>query len=229
MISEDIQQLAPSAIIDLFVIDSTNIDGGEIIRWHNGVNELGSNITWAGDTYTRLPIEAGGFAKKSAGTLPRPTLSIANVSGVTGAYSASLDDLIGAKVTRIRTFVKYLDAVNFSAGNLQADPNVAFDNEVWTVDRKASENGIFILFELAASFDLAGVKLPRRQVIQNICSWKYRSAECGYTGGAVAKADDAATSILSEDACGKRTTSCKLRFDENVALPYGGFIGAGKL
>src|SRR6185436_7754424 len=27
-----------------------------------------------------------------------------------------------------------------------------------------------------------GVMLPRRQIIQNICTWRYRGSECGYTG-----------------------------------------------
>jgi lambda family phage minor tail protein L len=39
-------------------------------------------------------------------------------------------------------------------------------------------------FELAASFDLAGIRAPRRLCIANLCNWVYRSAECGYIGDA---------------------------------------------
>jgi hypothetical protein len=37
---------------------------------------------------------------------------------------------------------------------------------------------------------LVGVVLPRRQIIANVCQWKYRGAECGYTGPPVADAND---------------------------------------
>jgi lambda family phage minor tail protein L len=67
--------------------------------------------------------------------------------------------------------------------------------------------------------------LPRRIITQNYCQWKYRSSECGYTGGAVAKVDDTPTSNLNEDVCGKRVSSCQLRF-VNQSLPFGGFPGA---
>jgi hypothetical protein len=48
------------------------------------------------------------------------------------------------------------------------------------VDRKSTETRDVVEFELAASFDLAGVRAPKRQCISNICQWVYRSAECGY-------------------------------------------------
>jgi len=228
MISTDVQKLAPDAIVDLFELDATTI-GGEVLRWANDVNELGNDITWQGNSYSRYPIEAQGFEKQGSGKQPRPTLKAANAMGLLGALARSLDDLLGAKVTRRRTFVKYLDAVNFTGGiNAQADPNVGFADEVWYVDRKASENGIFIEFELASALDLSGVMLPRRQCIQNVCTWRYRSAECGYAGGAVADAKDNPTSDIAKDTCGKRVKSCSLRFGINGVLPFGGFIGVGR-
>jgi lambda family phage minor tail protein L len=42
----------------------------------------------------------------------------------------------------------------------------------------------------------------------------------------VADANDAATSDSTKDVCGKRLTSCKLRFGQNNPLPYGGFPAA---
>ena len=225
-IESDVQNLSPGQIVDFFELDATSI-GGSTIYWHNGVNELGTDVVWQATTYTRLPVEASGFERSGTGSLPRPTLKVANVTGLVGALAKDLDDLAGAKVTRRRTFVKYLDASNFASGNPYADPNVGFPDEIWIVDRKASENGIFIEFELAAIFDLAGVKLPRRQIIQNTCTWAYRSAECSYSGGAVADINDNLVTTLAEDVCGKRIASCKLRFGTYTVLPYGGFPGAG--
>jgi phage-related protein len=94
------------------------------------------------------------------------------------------NDLGGAKVVRIRTLKKYLD------GQAGADPHAKFPDEIWYVDRKSNENRAVVEFELASKFDLVGVMLPRRQIIANVCQWKYRSAECGYTGPPVADAND---------------------------------------
>lgn len=227
MIESDVQKLAPGAIVDLFELDATAL-GGSVIRWHNGVNALGNDVVWQGNSYTRFPVEASGFARSGQGTMPRPTMKVANVSGLVGALARELRDLCGAKVTRRRTFVKYLDAVNFPGGvNPQADPNVGFPNEVWFVDRKAAENGIYVEFELSAAFDVQGVKLPRRQCIQNVCPWLYRSAECGYAGGPVADKTDTPTSNPALDQCGKRLASCRLRFGEFEQLNFGGMPGVG--
>lgn len=226
-ISSDIQKLAPGAIVDLFELDATAL-GGVVTRFHAGVNELGNDVVWDGDTYTRFPIEADGFEWNGKGALPRPKIRAANITGLIGALARELQDLIGAKVTRRRTFVKYLDAVNFTGGvNPTADPNCGFPDEVWYVDRKSAENGLYVEWELAAAFDVAGVLLPRRQCIQNVCTWAYRGAECGFAGGAVADKNDVPTTVLGDDACGKRLGSCKLRFGVYSELPFGGFPGVG--
>jgi lambda family phage minor tail protein L len=228
MIQSDIQSLTPGTLVDMYVLDATAI-GGTVLRFYTGVNELGNDIVWQGNTYTRFPIEISGFEKNSKGAIPRPKAKIANITGLVGALVHGLNDLIGATVTRKRTFLKYLDAVNFAAGNPSADPAVEFPAETYIIDRKTSENKVYIEFELAAAWDVQGVKLPRRQCIANICPWAYRSAECGYAGGAVADANDVATGTLALDACGKRIASCMLRFGSNNELPFGGFPGAGML
>ena len=40
-----------------------------------------------------------------------------------------------------------------------------FPTEVFYIDRKSGENRLAIEFELAASFDIQGVRLPKRQVL----------------------------------------------------------------
>lgn len=223
--TSDIQKLNPSALIELFTLDATGL-GGDVFHFHAGTNELGDDVVWQGITYTRYPVEAEGFEMRATGAAPRPKIRAANINGTLGAAIRVNDDLIGAKIIRHRTFARYLDAVNFSEGNPSADPNVAFNDEVYYVDRKVSENKVVIEWELVSALDLAGVKLPRRQIIANVCCWKYGSTECGYTGGPVADIYDAATSDPAKDACGKRLDSCKLRFGENGVLRYGGFPAA---
>ena len=225
MISTDVQKLAAGSVIDLFEVDATGI-GGSFLRWVNDANKLQSDVVWQTNVYSRFPVEAKGFSRSGRGTQPRPTIKVSNVGGIVGAIVRDNEDLVGAKVTRRRTFVKYLDAANFSGGNAQADPNVSFADEIYYVDRKASENGIFIEFELASAMDLTNVKLPKRQVTQNVCAWQYRSAECSYTGGPVATIMDIITTDAAQDVCGHRVASCKLRFGNNSPLPYGGFEGS---
>jgi len=84
-----------------------------------------------------------------------------------------------------------------------------------------------VSFELAATFDVAGVKLPRRQIIQNICPWTYKGEGCGYTGTDYYDIDDNEVENVANDVCGHRLSSCKLRFGENAEIPYGGFPSAG--
>jgi lambda family phage minor tail protein L len=226
-ISEEIQKLAPSALVELFVLDAA-AQGGGVSRFHAGTKGLSQPVVWQAETFTPYPIEAAGFEASGKGALPRPTLRVANIGGAIGAMCAATDDLVGARLTRQRTFQRFLDAVNFAGGiNAEADPNAHLADDIYFVNRKASENAVFVEFELASALDVHGVNLPRRVVIQNTCMWRYRGAECGYTGGAVADKNDAATADPAADQCGKRLASCKLRFGAYGELPYGGFPGAG--
>jgi lambda family phage minor tail protein L len=226
-IASEIQLLSPSALIELFVLDANKYAGG-VLYWHAGTNELTGDIVWGGQTYSRFPIEASGFDKRSGGTTPRPTITAANVGGTLAASARQYSDFMGCKLTRIRTFARYLDAVNFPGGvNPSADPSAAFPPDIYYVDRKTAETPTLIQWELAAAFDMVGVMLPRRQVIQNCCAWVYRSAECGFAGGAVAIEDGTATTVLANDKCGKRLSDCRLRFPQPATLPFGGFPGVG--
>lgn len=228
-IAEIVQELSPGTIINLVEVDLTEL-GDSIYRFHNGTNELNASVTWQGNVYTQFPIELTGFETSTQGALARPTLKIANVSGLIVPLLKGFDDLIGGKITRKRTMLKYLDAVNFDGGvNLTADPAVYFSDDIYFIDRKVAANKVFVEFELVSSLDLNGIKLPRRQIIQNSCTWIYRSGECTYAGDPVADSNDNTTNDADFDVCGKRLKSCQLRFGTSSILPYGGFPGAGLL
>ena len=228
---EDVSTLAPNTIIELFELHlRSDLHGSaDIYRWHNGCNaNVSGNITFASQAYSRQPVEASGFKYSISGTLPRPTLTIANLGGVMTTLlllvnqTTTGNDLCGAKLKRIRTLKKFID------GESTADPNARFPTEVWFVDRKASENRNVVVFELASEFDLPNTAVPRRQLVGNICQWQYRSSECSYTGSSYFKADDSNASSLAEDKCGKRVSSCKKRFGDNGELPFGSFPTAGR-
>lgn len=232
-VTDDIKKLAPGNLIVLYELDLSPCVGRfgqtstETFRWCDGVNQLGEDITWQGNTYLRYPIQTQGFERTGDGSIPRPKIVVANIGGIISSLTRELNDIAGAKLTRTRTFARYLDAVNFSAGNPMADPTQYLDKEIWVIDRKAAENSVFVEWEMTTPFDLNSVKLPRRQCVQNSCPWAYRSAECSYTGTMYFDKNDVPVSTLAEDVCGKRLGSCKKRFGENAVLPYGGFPGVG--
>jgi len=163
--------------------------------FHDGTsnNNFGS-IQWTkGDTsntvvdYIALPVKVEGF-KFGRGQLPRPTLTFSNAlttftnilgavnSVTTGMLNAPHlsglinNDLTGAKVTRKRTLEKFLPTSNYStvpSYNAFDSSYPEFPQEIYFIDRKSEENREVVQFELAANFDLAGVKAPRRLVTRD--------------------------------------------------------------
>ena len=216
----DLQAIAPSSIIELYELELNAAQHGinDVYRFHAGVNaDATGDIIWAGNSYLRFPIEAEGFEYTGNGQLPRPKVRVSNIMGTITALLLSLPDgLEGAKFTRIRTLARYIDAANFPGNvNPYGTPNatVEFPREIYYVDQKTTETRDVVEFELAAAFDLAGIRAPKRQCIANICQWQYRSAECSYTESSYYDANDQPVSSLAADVCGKRLSSCEIRFN----------------
>ena len=126
LISE-LQKTDPSAVIELFELQlSQSLHGATTIyRWHSGVatNATGE-LVLNNVTYNALPIEAEGFDYKGGKEqqLPRPTLRVSNLLSTVSAILSNVNtvtpynNLIGGKVTRIRTLAKFLDSSNFGPG-----------------------------------------------------------------------------------------------------------------
>ena len=124
-------------------------------------------------TYTPIPIELEGFDVQSDGSIPRPTMTVANIESTFKDALGGLgfEDLIGKRITRRTTQEKYL------VGNSgDSTPPVEFPSVTYVIDRLASKTIMSVVFELAAPFDLAGIKLPRRVVVGGACPWKYQGA-----------------------------------------------------
>ena len=236
----ELQKINPSSIIELFELelDATLHGSAFTYRFHAGTNALSTNgnIVWNANTYSVLPIEVSGFEYNGQGQLPRPTIRTSNLLGSITAVLLSVNtttpgnDLAGAKLTRIRTLVRYIDAVNFSGGTNPygtPDPTSKFPDEIYYVSRKVSETRDVVEFELAAAFDLAGVRSPKRQCIANLCQWVYRSAECTYTGTNYFDENDKRITSSANDVCGKRLSSCQARFGTTAQLPFGSYPGIG--
>ena len=190
----ELQKPNPSNIVELFKLElNTTMHGvSQTYYFHNGTNQNeGNNVIFNNIEYTRMPIEADGFEYNGKQT-PRPTLKISNILGTITTILLTLPQgLEGAKVTRIRTLQRYIDNANFTGGEIllengsnlllengsaidmetginpfgTPDPTATFDEQIFLIDRKSSENRMEVVFELAASSDVHGVRLPKRQVL----------------------------------------------------------------
>ena len=232
-LAEELLRLAPTAVIDLFEVYLTQeVNGGATttLYYHAGKNGLTEDIKFGGQTYPAVPVEIDGFEFSGRGTLPRPTLKIANVNNAITSLMLTYNPL-GAKVQRIRTFAKFIDTTNFNqqvpfapesdvtdaltteGGDpliMQTFNDTADDNakivETWYIDRVSGENQQFVEFELAPKIDLVNVNLPRR-TIEEFCPWQYRGTECGYQGDSCFTVNDVAIAAADKivDSSGKVT------------------------
>ena len=119
-LAEELLRLAPTAVIDLFEVYLTPAmnDGPEVtLYYHAGKNGLTEDIKFNNQTYSAVPVEVDGFEFSARGTLPRPTLKVANVNNAITLLMLTYNPL-GAKVQRIRTFSKFIDTSAFSIKSL---------------------------------------------------------------------------------------------------------------
>ena len=169
----ELQSLTPSAKIELFVmelVEGLHYATGNpssvptIFRFHAGTNmKTNSNIVWQNDTYERFPIVAEGFAFEGKGQIPRPTLTMSNLGGITRSGVAITvtdlliivnlttphNDLLNAKITRRQVLASSLDAQNFeNKTNPFGSPNNnELPQEIYFIDRKITESRNLVQFE----------------------------------------------------------------------------------
>ena len=186
----ELQKLNPSSIIELFeieLVEGLHYATGNptsvptTYRFHAGTKiDSYADIVWQSNTYEKLPIEVKGFEYSGKGQIPRPQLLISNLGGITSSGTAlrvtdllttvnlitANNDLLNAKVTRIKTTADNLDAANFSGGsNPYGTPSSdQFPQEIYFIDRKHTESRDVVHFELVSALDLQNLRLPKRQV-----------------------------------------------------------------
>jgi lambda family phage minor tail protein L len=221
-VEAQLQTLTPGGLITLFQLDTTVIGYGTVDYFFSGTDANRMPIVFQGQTYDPWPLEATGFEFNGQGTLPQPQFTVSNIGGIISATMLATQDLVGAKVTRIRTWQQFLD------NQPTADPTQMLVPDVFYVNRKVSETGTQVVFELTTAFDTVGLQLPARQILQNSCPWIYLSPQCTWvnTNGPWFNIADAPQETIGADMCGKRLSSCQARFGTVVTLPYGAFPGS---
>jgi lambda family phage minor tail protein L len=214
-LNKELSSITPTSPIYLYELDLSDIypqiryinTSGQpmqngILRCHNNFNLFNLNngsfnkgqIYWQNNYYYPFPMIAEGFDYTSVGTLPVPQLSLINYSPDDSTNSfykyirmqiQSLGDIVGGKFTRIRTFLKYLDPLNFSGNNnpYSDDPSITeieLPRDIYFVDRKELENKNVLKYDLVSILDLENLTLPGRTLLANKCPFQYRGEGCLY-------------------------------------------------
>ncbi|MDO6707917.1 phage minor tail protein L [Photobacterium sp. 1_MG-2023] len=226
MLAESVS-LTQSALLVFYDIDLTPF-GGDVLRLHNGTNCEREPVVWRGQTYQPFPIDGSGFEVSGRGPANRPKLAVANIFGLVTGLVSDFQELTGALVTRRQVYARYLDAVNFKSGNPHADETQELVSR-YVIESLSSLTAVTATFELSLPSETEGAIIPARIITTDVCPTEYRSPDCGYTGGPVAQADDTPTTDPECDKCGKRLSSCRLRFGQNAELPFGGFPTAMRI
>lgn len=219
-LTADIQQTSVQGLITLYELDARKL-GGEIYRFHGHNDGI---INWNGQAFSPVAIEADGLEMRGDGKASTPKLTVGNeINGVQQGLRLlclRYDDFAGAKLTVIQTLAEYL--------NSRDSQN--YKQQIWYVEQKTEENDVSTTFELSNPVDFEGQKIPVRN-ITNYCHWavcgKYRGEECGYTGTRRYTVDGKLTNDPVQDKCSGLLAHCRLRFGENVELPFGGFPASG--
>tara|TARA_Y100000310_G_scaffold307914_1_gene350484 strand:+ start:3749 stop:5047 length:1299 start_codon:yes stop_codon:yes gene_type:complete len=216
-IISEMGRTSPSAVITLYEIDLEKLlidehmayaywadrSGEAVFRFHNNLKITSQTIEWKGQIYHPIPINVEGFDSSTRGAVATPKMSLMSNEKYDSMFKdfrsmlRKLDDMIGAKVTRVRTFAKYLDANNFyttlsdgtkvSKGDdvvipegFEPDPHAEFPREIYFINRKSVENKQGIEFELGSFADFENLKLPSRIVLSRYCQFQYRGEGCLY-------------------------------------------------
>ena len=205
-LSKQMMSLAPDALIELYEIDFSilqenmehfqDLEGltyssEPIYRFCSMTN--GTNpIYWQGNGYQPLPIEANGFEKVGDGRLPRPKITIGNPNGLLSMIIKVNKDFSNCKVTRKRTYARFLDSDNFLNRNENEsgentfgvpDSDAHFPDDIFFINKKSLEANDLIEFELVSALELEDAKVPARVMLSSYCAWTYRcNIGCGYKG-----------------------------------------------
>jgi len=183
-IASSLLDLQPTAIIELFLLYFNTVDNPNAFIAFHGGSVYNQGVVWQGVEYLPIPVETDGFEVNANGQLARPKMRISNKDYFATDLLIKNDDLQFAKVIRKRTFVKYLDDVNFDGGNPwgEADASAELSNDTFVVGQKTAENKVFIELELTSPLDLENFEVNNRLIMSRYCPWHYRGNGCNYRG-----------------------------------------------
>ena len=143
--------------------------------------EYDSDVTYGGITYQRFPLRHEFVSENSKGEINAVKVRLSNVSRLIQAYLENYD-FRGKKVSIKMVFANEL-----------SDPD-AYIEDIFYIDSYTAMQEE-VEFTLAGKFDVLSFELPGRRYSRNYCSFKFKSAECGYSG--------------AETSCNKTLQRCR--------------------
>lgn len=250
-ITELAQDLSTDSLVTLFELDASQFTNGGVYRFTSSTYEPGK-VVWNGAIFDPIDIEAEGFEWSGQGALPTPKVRVSNVNNVFSGLVFQTDGLVGAKLTRVRTFRTFLD------DGPTPDPNAILNKDIYRVERMLTRNKMQVEWELAAVIDQEGQQLPGRMAVRDYCSHTYRrwdpetgafdytGVTCPYVGqanqgdGRYFDENGNEVSDPSQDRCSKLIgTGCRRRFAHTSGepaqgyahgvLPFRGFPGLSRI
>ena len=171
------------------------------------------DITFSNRLYTRFPLSVKDMTLSADGTVERAQITVANVSREIEYEIEHNNGLRGCRVTIKKVFEKFLDLTYTveedgtitPSAKVLADPS-AYIGDEFLIDAYTSNDQV-IVFDLLPVCDFVA-KTPRRRYTSNTCSFRYKSAECGYAGAL--------------PTCQKTLQDCRTH---NNSMRFGGFPG----
>ena len=109
-INKELFSQASSEEIILFEISNIT-NSSDVIRFHGGSNAIKSSIVFDSKEYFFIPNSIEGLEERNDGQMSRPRLQLINMDGFFSRYIYDKDDLIGAEIKIVRTFLRFLDEV----------------------------------------------------------------------------------------------------------------------
>jgi len=161
------------------------------------------DVVFAGNTYQWFPFEISELSNSSKGEIPQWSINISNVNRAMEQYLIEYDNYL--KVNGISG--NEITMTCYVVNALSADTAILTEEFILTSFSTSSEWASFVL-GAKSPFTM---RYPRRRLIQNFCSWKFKSDKCKYSG--------------STSTCDKTLTTCKAL---NNSGNFGGFFGISK-
>lgn len=139
------------------------------------------DVHYDGKTYVKFPLTHDFVGNNSSGEIDTITITLCNISRLMQSYLEDYD------------FRNKKVSIRMVWANQLADTDAYIEDVFYIDSYTADEKNV--AFALTSKLDILDIEIPCRMYLRNFCSWKFKSSECGYTGG--------------ETTCNKTLNACR--------------------
>lgn len=167
------------------------------------ITNNGEIVNFNGNDYIPLHFKLADLSTAGKGELPDWSIQIDNSTRIIESY--------------LHLYDNYLKVNGIAGNEINCTCYIVNTNELseailteYFILSSYSSDANYATFKLGAKSPFR-MRYPRRRIIQNFCSWKFKSTQCGYSGSGV--------------SCNKTLGACR---SFNNSSRFGGFPGIGK-